>query len=53
MIARIWHGKTDKSKFGEYSEFLQKVAIPDYKKTLGLQAFTSFAGPRGQKLILC
>ena len=40
MIARIWHGKTDKSKFGEYSEFLRKVAIPDYKKIIGMQGFS-------------
>jgi heme-degrading monooxygenase HmoA len=37
MIARIWHGKTPKSKLETYSEFLQKVAIPDYKKISGLQ----------------
>lgn len=37
MIARIWHGKTGKSKFAEYSGFLIRVAIPDYEKTKGFR----------------
>lgn len=35
MIARVWHGKTEVSKFEEYSTFLKKRAIPDYTKTEG------------------
>ena len=37
MIARIWHGKTHKGSFESYSEFLRRVAIPDYKKTDGFE----------------
>ena len=37
MIARIWHGKTDKASYEAYSNFLKQVAIPDYKKTAGFQ----------------
>jgi heme-degrading monooxygenase HmoA len=40
MIARIWHGKTDKSKMEEYSDFLQRVAIPDYKKIPGMHGLS-------------
>lgn len=40
MIARVWHGKTDKSNFDAYSEFLRKTAIPDYKKTKGIQGMS-------------
>ncbi len=35
MIARIWHGRTGIENFEEYTEFLKKRAIPDYKKTDG------------------
>jgi heme-degrading monooxygenase HmoA len=35
MIARIWHGKTNTENFEAYTEFLKKVAIPDYEKTEG------------------
>jgi len=37
MIARIWHGKTAAVDFEKYSEFLTRVAIPDYKKTAGFK----------------
>ena len=40
MIARIWHGKTDKSNFEKYSVFLNEVAVPDYKKTVGFKSLT-------------
>lgn len=40
MIARIWHGKTNKSKFDRYSEILEKIAIPDYQKTEGFKGLT-------------
>ncbi|MEJ2052700.1 MAG: hypothetical protein P8X42_02160 [Calditrichaceae bacterium] len=35
MIARIWHGKTKITDYDAYTEFLKRVAIPDYKKTKG------------------
>lgn len=35
MIARIWHGRTSLEKFDSYTEFLRKVAVPDYQKTRG------------------
>lgn len=40
MIARIWHGKTRKSDFEKYSDFLKEVAIPDYAKTPGFRGLT-------------
>jgi heme-degrading monooxygenase HmoA len=35
MIARIWHGKTTVDNYEAYTEFLKKVAVPDYQKTEG------------------
>jgi heme-degrading monooxygenase HmoA len=40
MIARIWHGKTKESDFENYTQFLEKVAIPDYSKTEGFKGLT-------------
>jgi heme-degrading monooxygenase HmoA len=40
MIARIWHGKTEKSKYEAYSEFLEMVAVPDYRKTNGFHSLS-------------
>jgi heme-degrading monooxygenase HmoA len=40
MIARIWHGKTNKSDLEKYSDFLKEVAIPDYAKTTGFKGLT-------------
>ncbi len=40
MIARIWHGKTDKASYEAYSEFLKQVAMPDYRKTPGFEGMT-------------
>jgi hypothetical protein len=36
VIARIWHGKTRKSKGEEYKKFLLDVAVKDYKSIEGL-----------------
>ncbi len=50
MIARIWHGKTDKASFDSYTEFLKQRAIPDYQKTEGFQGLTflrSLVGKEG------
>lgn len=35
MIARMWHGTVPASKAGEYREFLQTRAIPDYQSVDG------------------
>ena len=35
MIARIWHGMTHRVKAGEYTDFLNARAIPDYRGTPG------------------
>ena len=40
MIARIWHGTTSLENFQPYTEFLRRVAIPDYKKTRGFKGLT-------------
>ena len=37
MIARIWHGRTAKSNYEAYSEFLKRIAVPDYEKTTGFK----------------
>jgi len=39
MIARIWHGRTKVEDYEEYTEFMKRVAIPDYKKTEGFKKF--------------
>ena len=40
MIARIWHGKTNIINYEAYTEFLKRVAIPDYRKTAGFKGLT-------------
>lgn len=40
MIARIWHGKTNSNDFEAYTEFLKKIAIPDYQKTPGFKGLS-------------
>ena len=35
MIARIWHGRTLAQHFDEYTEFTNKMAIPDYSSIEG------------------
>src|SRR5258706_11354310 len=40
MIARIWHGKTSLKDFESYSEFLKRIAIPDYKRTKGFKGLS-------------
>ncbi len=40
MIARIWHGRVSKSQYEDYTDFLNKVAVPDYQKTKGFIKLT-------------
>ena len=40
MIARIWHGKTSIENYEAYTDFLKRVAIPDYQKTVGFKELT-------------
>jgi heme-degrading monooxygenase HmoA len=35
MIARIWHGRTERSRGDEYALFLERRAIPDYRSVAG------------------
>ncbi|MGH9970716.1 MAG: antibiotic biosynthesis monooxygenase family protein [Pyrinomonadaceae bacterium] len=35
MIARIWHGRTEASKAGDYLNFLKQTALPAYRNTKG------------------
>jgi heme-degrading monooxygenase HmoA len=35
MIARIWHGVTPASMADEYTEYLNKTGLPDYRSTPG------------------
>ena len=52
MIARIWHGRTKLEDFEEYSQFLKKRAIPDYKSTEGFIKLTFLKGQKTVKVIL-
>ena len=49
MIARIWHGKTSVEQYEEYTQFLKKIAIPDYKKTIGFKSLTFLRQIRGKE----
>ncbi len=40
MIARIWHGRTKIEDYEAYTEFMKRVAIPDYQKTEGFKKLT-------------
>ncbi len=40
MITRIWHGKTSSEDYEAYTDFLKRVAIPDYQKTVGFKELT-------------
>ncbi|MFZ6011245.1 MAG: antibiotic biosynthesis monooxygenase [Bacteroidota bacterium] len=40
MIARIWHGKTHVKDFDRYTDFLRRVAVPDYRSVAGNQGLT-------------
>lgn len=40
MIARIWKGRTKPEHFEEYTTFMKKRAIPDYKNTEGFVKLT-------------
>ena len=35
MIARIWHGRVPVEKHAKYLDFMQRVALPDYRATPG------------------
>jgi heme-degrading monooxygenase HmoA len=35
MIARIWHGRTKVKNYEDYTEFMRKKALPDYRETEG------------------
>ncbi len=35
MIARIWHGVTDRSKANEYLGYLEESGIKEYRRTEG------------------
>jgi len=35
MIVRIWHGRTSRDRADEYSAFLERRAIPDYRSVAG------------------
>jgi heme-degrading monooxygenase HmoA len=35
MIARVWHGRTAKDRFEEYTQFLRDRAGPDYASVEG------------------
>lgn len=37
MIARIWHGITKASDAEAYTELMENIAIPDYRKTAGFK----------------
>lgn len=47
MIARIWHGTTSLEKYEAYTDFLKRVAIPDYQKTEGFVKLTFLRNTKG------
>jgi heme-degrading monooxygenase HmoA len=47
MIARQWHGRVPASKSDAYYEFLQRVALPDYKATPGNRGVWVFRRTEG------
>jgi len=49
MIARIWHGKTNSNDFEAYTEFLKKIAIPDYQKTPGFKGLSFLRQIKGDE----
>jgi heme-degrading monooxygenase HmoA len=49
MIARIWHGRTSIENYEAYTEFLKKVAIPDYGKTEGFKGLSFLRSLKGRE----
>jgi hypothetical protein len=35
MIVGIWQGRTSLAHYKAYTEFLKRIAIPDFQKTVG------------------
>lgn len=55
MIARIWHGVTRAADYDAYWSLLQRLAIPDYRRTpgnLGVRLFRRLEGDRAHFLTL-
>jgi heme-degrading monooxygenase HmoA len=55
MIARIWHGVTRAADYDAYWSLLQRLAIPDYRRTpgnLGVRLFRRLEGERAHFLTL-
>jgi heme-degrading monooxygenase HmoA len=40
MIARVWHGRVPAEKADAYLEFLNRIAVPDYRATPGNEGVT-------------
>lgn len=36
----MWHGRTSLADYEAYTDFLKKVAIPDYQKTIGFKGLS-------------
>lgn len=49
MIARIWHGKTRSEDYEAYTNFLKRVAIPDYEGTPGFTGLTFLRRMQGNE----
>ena len=55
MIARIWHGVTRAADYDAYWSLLQRLAIPDYRRTpgnLGVRLLRRLEGDRAHFLTL-
>ena len=49
MIARIWHGRTRAVDHDRYSDFLRRVAIPDYRKVPGFEGLAFLRSVEGDE----
>ncbi|HEX9340743.1 MAG TPA: antibiotic biosynthesis monooxygenase [Thermoplasmata archaeon] len=49
MIARTWHGVTDKSKADDYSDYLEESGVKEYRKTKGNQGVYVLRRDEGER----
>lgn len=50
VIARIWHGMTPVEKADEYTDYLHRTGLPDYKATEGNLGAYILKRPEGNRM---
>lgn len=45
----MWHGRTSLADYETYTDFLKKVAIPDYQKTVGFKGLSFLRQVKGDE----